>query len=297
MKPVKVSVLMLTYNRPLKIGRAIASVIDQSFPDWELIVVQDGSHAQTAQIVSEWTAKDSRIRYFARGTVGSIAEASNFGLKQARGEYIAILDDDDYWSAPDKLESQVEFLDCIPSYVACGGGYILINQDGIERGTFFKPESDDDIRSGALLANPIANSTAMFRRIIGGRPALYDESMHGYADWDFWLSVGTAGKLYNSPRVLAHYALWEGGGSFRQHKINARSGVAIVGKHHRHYRGVAAALPLAWAQYAYACLPEGIRRFSYCTLSSLKKSLAAAQTPAGLLTGRARSSRVTGHNT
>jgi glycosyltransferase involved in cell wall biosynthesis len=280
MKPPKVSVLMLTYNRPLKIGRAIASVCSQSFADWDLIVVQDGSHAQTAQIVSEWAAKDSRIRYFARGTVGSIAEASNFGLKQTKAEYVAILDDDDYWSAPDKLASQVGFLDRNPSYVGCGGGYILIDQNDVERGTFFKPESDDDIRSGALLANPIANSTAMFRRVIGGRPALYDESMRGYADWDFWLSLGTAGKLFNFPRVLAHYALWEGGGSFRQHKVNARAGVAIIGKHRRHYRRFAAALPLAWAQYAYACLPQGIRRFSYYTLSSVKKSLAGVRTPA-----------------
>jgi glycosyltransferase involved in cell wall biosynthesis len=280
MKPPKVSVLMLTYNRPLKIGRAIASVCSQSFQDWELIVVQDGFNPQTQQTVSEWLARDARIRYFARGTAGSIAEASNFGLSRADGEYIAILDDDDYWSAPDKLERQVEFLDANPDYVACGGGYILVDQDGVEQGAFLKPESDDDIRFCALLANPVANSTAMFRRIIAGRPALYDRSLRGYADWDFWLTLGAAGKLYNFPEVLTRYALWEGGGSFRQHKINARAGVAIVWKHRRGYGRFAAALPLAWLQYAYACLPRGIRQLSYYTLSSMKKSLAAARTPA-----------------
>ncbi len=159
--------------------------------------------------------------------------------------------------------------------MACGGGYILVDEEGRERGVFLKPEHDADIRARALLANPIANSTAMFRRVTGGRPALYDTSMRGYADWDFWLAMGAAGKLYNFPEVFALYALWEGGGSFCQQKVNARAGVNIVCRHRRQYRGVGLALPLAVAQYAYACLPPRVRRHSYHTLSSFKKALAA----------------------
>lgn len=276
----RVSVLMLTYNRPQKIGRAIESVCSQSLEDWELIVVQDGANPRTAEIVSEWAAREPRIRYFARGVVGSIAEASNFGLAQAAGEYIAILDDDDYWSAADKLDRQARFLDSHPGHVACGGGYILVDQEDRPRGTFLKPEDDDAIRARALLANPIANSTAVFRRVVGGRPVRYDERLRGYADWDFWLAMGGAGKLYNFPCVLAHYALWEGGGSFRQHRVNARAGIAIVRKHRRAYRNFGAAAALAWAQYGYACLPEGVRRLSYHTLSAFKKTLASSRASA-----------------
>jgi glycosyltransferase involved in cell wall biosynthesis len=271
---------MLTYNRPMKIERAIASVCGQSFADWELLIVQDGDNPQTAGIVSAWTAKEPRIRYFPRGTVGSIAEASNFGLAQARGEYIAILDDDDAWSASDKLARQVAFLDANPGYAACGGGYVLIDQEGRKRGVFLKPEQDEAIRARALLANPIANSTAVFRRILGGAPALYDLALRGYADWDFWLATGSAGKLYNFPCVLADYTLWEGGGSFRQHKVNARAGVTIVCKHRRHYRSFSMAFVLALVQYGYACLPASVRRLSYHTLSAFKKSLASSGAPA-----------------
>src|SRR3954452_21820308 len=99
----RVSVLMLTYNRPQKIGRAIASVCAQTYQDWELLVVQDGSNAETMQTLREWTARDPRIQHLRRGVIGCIAEASNYGLRQAQGEYIAILDDDDYWSLPEKL--------------------------------------------------------------------------------------------------------------------------------------------------------------------------------------------------
>src|SRR5690242_18037456 len=142
----KVSILMLTYNRPTRIGRAIASVCHQSFQDWELIIVQDGAHPQTSHIVSSWVVKEPRIRHLVRGTVGSIAEASNFGLMQATGPYIAILDDDDYWSDPDKLVRQVDFLDAHPDYVACGGGYVLVDEQERQRGIFLKPEDDAGIR-------------------------------------------------------------------------------------------------------------------------------------------------------
>src|ERR1700730_14966874 len=107
--PVRVSILMLTYSRPQLIGRAIASVCAQSFEDWELIIVQDGSNPETHFLLQEWLAKEARIRYYRRGVAGSIAEASNFGLAQARGEYVAILDDDDDWNLPEKLARQVEF--------------------------------------------------------------------------------------------------------------------------------------------------------------------------------------------
>jgi hypothetical protein len=96
---------------------------------------------------------------------------------------------------PEKLARQVDFLDRNPEYVGCGGGYVVVDQHGKKRGMFLKPENDAAIRSRALLANPIANSTAVFRRMIKGEPALYDLAMRGFADWDFWLSAATCGAI------------------------------------------------------------------------------------------------------
>jgi len=268
---------MLTYSRPQLIGRAISSVCTQSFAEWELIIVQDGSNPETHRLLQEWLSKESRIRYYPRGTVGSIAEASNFGLAQAAGEYIAILDDDDDWILSDKLTRQVDFLDNNPEYVGCGGGYIVIDQNARQRGTFLKPEADQAIRARALLANPMANSTAIFRRVVNGEPAVYDTSMRQFADWDFWLTMGAKGKLYNLPCCLAHYALWEGGSSFKHQKANGRAAIRIVRKHRGRYRGFVLALILAYLYYLYACLPAGVRRFSYSGLSALKKALASSR--------------------
>ena len=271
----KVTVLMLTYDRPQKIGRAIASLCAQSFQNWELIIVEDGRNSETQELVSEWLAREPRIRYFVRETVGSIAEASNFGLERALGEYIAILDDDDYWSDAEKLARQVEFLDRNPEHVACGTGYQVIDQDGRQRGSFLKPEHDGAIRTRALIANPILNSTSMFRRLIGGSPVGYDILIRQFADWDFWLTMGTRGKLYNFPTTTTQYTLWAGGSSFTAQRKNALAAIRIVRKHRREYRGFGVALALAYLYFGYACLPPFVRRYSYVTLSSLKKSLAA----------------------
>ena len=268
---------MLTYNRPQLIGHAIGSVYAQTFEDWELIIVQDGSNPETAEQLKKWLVKEPRIRYFPRGKAGCIAEASNFGLEQARGEYIAILDDDDYWGEPDKLARQVEFLDGHPEYVACGGGYVAIDREGRERGRFLKPESDGEIRAHALIANPIANSTAMFRRVVNGALSRYDSGMIGFADWDFWLTMGTRGKLYNFPCHMAHYALWEGSGSFRASKGNAVSAIRIVHRYRGRYKGYPIALILSCLNLCYACLPKPVRQVSYASLSAFKKALASSR--------------------
>jgi len=119
---------MLTCGRWQFLDRAVLSVVGQRFHAWELIVIHDGDDRRVTEAMAEWVRRDPRIRYFNRPTRGNIANACNFGLLQASGDYVAILDDDDYWVAPDKLERQVEFLDHHPDYVACGGGMIVADR-------------------------------------------------------------------------------------------------------------------------------------------------------------------------
>src|ERR1700733_13287290 len=107
----RVSILMLVFDRPHLIDRAIESILKQDYRAFELIVVHDGPNNQIEAAMREWLERDSRIRYFRRSEPGNIANALNFGLQQACGEYVAILDDDDYWLTPRKLSLQVAFLD------------------------------------------------------------------------------------------------------------------------------------------------------------------------------------------
>ena len=99
---LKISVIMLTYNREALVGRAIESVLNQTFTDFEYLIIDNGSTDRSGTIADEYAAKDSRIRVIRRER-GNIGSGRNTGLDAARGEYIAFIDDDD-WCEPDFLE-------------------------------------------------------------------------------------------------------------------------------------------------------------------------------------------------
>lgn len=269
---------MLTYNRPQLIGRAIQSVVDQRFREWELLVVQDGENERTQSVMAEWRKRDDRICYLPRGTVGNIAEASNHGIRRARGEFLAILDDDDSWATPEKLEKQVAYLDRNPGCVGCGGGVIVVDQDGMEKMRYLRPERHEDIRRGALYTNPMGHSTTVARMAAVMECGGYDETLAGYQDWDLWLKLGLRGKLYNFPEYFLCYTVWEGGGSFQQQAKNTRSALRIAWRHRRDYPGFFGGFSLWLLQHLYAHLPAPVKKASYAFLSRSKKA-ALSQKP------------------
>ena len=273
MSTPRVSVLMLTFNRPQYIGRAIQSVVAQQFRDWELLVVQDGNHAEIETTVRGWAEQEPRIRYFHREQVGNIAEANNFALERARGDYVAIMDDDDYWTADDKLTRQVAFLDSHPEHVACSAGVIVLGPDGAEQMRILKPEHDAHVRRHILYANPLVHTVSMFRRVAGGKPVRYDETLAGFQDWDLWLRLGKTGKFHNFPEYFGCYQVWYGGGTFHQSKKNTQSAARIVWRHRRAYPGFPGAIAMALLYMGYAYLPLAVRRVSYTSLAKLKRTV------------------------
>ena len=274
----KVSVLMLTYNRPQFIDMAIESIRVQYFSDWELLVVHDGPNERIPVVMEEWSKRDDRIRYFRRTNPGNIAEATNFGLAQAKGEFIAVLDDDDFWASPEKLTIQTRFLMDQRDYACCGGGVIVIDPEGREQMRYLKPSAHEQIRRRALIANPMAHSATMFRREAALRVGGYDESLAGFQDWDLWLKLGKVGKLYNFLEYFLCYRIWQGSGSFHQSKGNTESALRIVRSHCRDYPGFSAAYTMAMLYYAYARLPLGVRRASYSMISRMKKAAFSQRT-------------------
>ncbi len=269
----KVSVLITTYERPRFIDRAIGSVLQQTFTDWEIVVVDDSASDATKKAVGDFLKKDNRIRYFHREKKGTIAQASNFGLREARGEYIAILDDDDFWSDESKLGEQVSFLDSHREYVGCGGGFVTIDEHGKETTKILKPETNHAIRRHALMANPMANSTTLFRLSAARHVGFYDETLPQFADWDFWLKMGLSGKLHNVSKYYASYMMWQEGASFAHQKVNARSALRIVRRYRGKYPGFITAYMMACLYFCYAHLPEAIKKITNPILSRAKKFL------------------------
>jgi len=264
---------MLTFNRPQFIGRAIESIQSQTLEDWELIVVHDGPNEEIARLMEEWIGREPRLRYFRRLTPGNIAQANNYGLARARGQFIAILDDDDYWRAPEKLERQVGFLEARPEYVGCGGGAVCIDLNGLETSRYLRPQEHEEITRSALIANPMIHSTTLYRRAAAEAVGFYDESLPGFQDWDLFLKLGREGKLYNFQDHFLAYQIWQGSGSFAAQRGNAWSAMQIVRRHGANYRGYWTAYAMSAAYYAYAHLPVALRRSTYSMLTQAKKRL------------------------
>ena len=197
----KVSVIIPIHNGEKFLREAIESILDQTFPNFELIVINDGSNDSSVNIISSFT--DSRIVCINNKTNTGLPRVRNQGLYVSRGQYIAWLDCDDI-SIPERLETQVKFLDEHPQIGVCGA-WVKIVGDGKETIARY-PENPEYIRASLLFNNFVVNSTVMMRaactREVGLR---FDLSHHLSQDYGLWVRIPKPWQITNIPRVLTVY--------------------------------------------------------------------------------------------
>lgn len=256
-------------------GFAIDSALRQSFREIEVLLISDGESDDTWVAVEPFIRLDRRVRLYTIPRTGRVATVTNYGLSKAQGDYVAILDDDDFWIDPDKLDKQLRFLDAHPDYVGCGGGLITIDEVGDRTGRFLKPEHDSDIRRVLLSSNPMAHSSTMFRRSVAAGIGNYDERIKECADWDFWLKMALKGKLYNFREYFFCYRMWSQGISFIRQREVAASSLQIIRRYRGSYPRYNKALMTALVFSAYAKLPGRLRQLTNRPLSRFKKSMFA----------------------
>jgi glycosyltransferase involved in cell wall biosynthesis len=183
----KVSVIIITYNRSELLRAAIRSVLEQSYQDFELLVVDDASSDNTAEVVQGFD--DKRIRYIRHETNKREAEARNTGVQNSTGEYIAFLDDDDEW-LPKKLERQVELLDNSPR--AVGGvytGFIKMETTG-KIVVQIVPSKRGNILHDMFTQNWIGTpSTVLLRKECFEKVGLFDKGIVFGPDYDMWIRI------------------------------------------------------------------------------------------------------------
>lgn len=179
-----VSVIIPTFNRARFVGRAIDSVLSQTFQDFELIVVDDGSTDGTAELLSK---NYPNIRIFLQPNRG-VASARNLGIRNASGELIAFLDSDDEW-LPRKLEKQVSLYDSHEPFFICHSDEIWI-RNGCE----LKQQAKHKKQGGrfferALERCLISPSSVIISRALLDKVGLFDESLLAAEDYDMWLRI------------------------------------------------------------------------------------------------------------
>lgn len=200
----KVSVVISTFNRKDRLALAIQSVIDQTYTDWELIVVDDHSPDDTVNLLKSY--KDPRISFISLPeNFGNDTRPKNVGIKNATGEFVALLDDDNTWR-PDHLSALVRELDAEPGLTAVYCDRWVHDLDGNipdRMGIAF------DYSPGRLMAhNYIDTSDVLIRRdallYVGG----FDERYRKYVDWNLWVRLAKAGFLFRRvPLILTDYNL------------------------------------------------------------------------------------------
>jgi glycosyltransferase involved in cell wall biosynthesis len=225
----KVSIILPTYNRCQFLPQAIESVLRQTFKDFELIIINDGSTDGTKDFLK--TIKDERIIIINQENMG-LTKSLNRGLKVARGEFIARIDDDDIWIDHEKLEKQVNFLTKYPEYVLCGGGAIVIDEKGKELFRWLLPETDEKIRNKILFQNQFIHPSVVFRK----NPELfYSEDLKVAQDWEFWLRLGKVGKLFNFQSYFVKLRSHQKSVSSRNYRLEIKSSITIIKNHKNDY--------------------------------------------------------------
>lgn len=200
-----ISVVMPAYNAGLFIGEVIATILEQTFPDLELIIIDDGSTDNTAEIIKKYADIDSRIKYHYQQNRGSknLGETINTAVSFAKADWIARADSDDPWYL-DKLEKQVAFLESHPDYILIGGTANVTNERGEFLYNLYGPLDDDDNRRALTLYTTLAHGSVIFRKDIFEKLNGY-QNIHAVEDLDLWQRMSAYGKIYNIPEPLFKY--------------------------------------------------------------------------------------------
>jgi len=193
---------MSVYNGEKYLKKSIDSILGQSYPNYEYIIVNDGSNDNTKSILE--SISDSRIKIIHQDNIGLTASL-NKGILLSKGEYIARQDADDI-SLVDRLEKQVEYFENNKDYVLAGTNSYLINEINEHIGIYQLPRTDTEIRWTILFRNPFCHSTIMIRgNILRNNQILYNEDLKTAQDFDFLYRIIKYGKTENMEIPLVEY--------------------------------------------------------------------------------------------
>jgi len=238
----KVSIIIPTYNSEKFLDRAIKSVINQTYKNWELIIVDDFSTDKTREIIKNWEAKDKRIcSIFLEKNSGGPAHPKNKGFEISQGEYIAYLDQDDEW-LPQKLEKQLAIFTKYPNQkiglVSCGAN--IVDDSGKLLMTI-NANGNNKSFSDMLIADYVtSNSSVLIPRKVIEEVGPRDESKNigYYEDWDMWVRIMANGymlKFVEEP--LINYSIHANNFSRNADKLKrAQQNAAFYNKHKKLYQ-------------------------------------------------------------
>ena len=200
-----ISVILPAYNASKTISEAIDSILSQSFKDWEMLVINDGSIDNTKDIIQGYT--DSRIKYIENEGNKGLVYSLNRGISLSQGVYIARMDADDI-CYPDRLAKQVSFMNAHPSVIVCG---TQIEYFGSKLSNYRKlrfPCKNKELKSKLAISTCFAHPTVLIRRIVLEKNNIkYDDNFKNAEDFSLWIDLSPFGEFANLPEKLLKYRI------------------------------------------------------------------------------------------
>jgi glycosyltransferase involved in cell wall biosynthesis len=231
---------------------AVDSILEQTFSDFEFIIVDDASSDGVSALFDSYASRDPRIRVLRNASNAGFVRSRNRGIEAATGEFIANMDSDDV-AFPERLERQVAFMRAHSDVGVCGADVILIDDQDRELGRRRYPLDDAAMRARWFLFNPLAQPLTMMRRAAIETVGLYNPELILADDLDLWFRIGRHYKLANLGEPLLKYRVHAGSATGSQLRQMQRAVLRVRTIARREY-GYRPTLLARAAQVATACV-------------------------------------------
>lgn len=207
MRMPRVSVIIPVYNGELYLSETLDSVMKQTFTDWEIIVVNDGSTDKSLEIMEEYAALDERVRVISKPN-GGVSSARNVAMNNAKGEYFSFVDADDMW-VPEKLEKQIAFMDKNPNIALIYSDISILIDGNIRTQNMFlnRKFHKGHIFDQLFYFNFISTPTVMLRKKIIEQHGNFSTRFRGIEDYDLWLRIADKNEIGYINERLAIYRI------------------------------------------------------------------------------------------
>jgi len=225
-KNIPVSIVMPNYNGALYLREAIESVLNQTFTNFEFIIVDDASTDNSRDIIADYSARDNRIKVVFNAVNQYVNRTANIGLEAASGKYYARIDSDDI-CLPNRIEMQYEFMENNPDVLICGSYCHIIDKNGNIISNKKFPIEDYEIKRALWRRTPIQHSCLFARREIIINNGKYNATDTPSEDLEMLIRLGSKYKFANIPEYLVKYRVHGNNIIMRQQRAVIRKTVQL----------------------------------------------------------------------
>ena len=212
-----VSIILPVKDGERYLNEALDSIITQTYTNWEMIIVDDGSRDKTPYILKEYKSRDKRVSIITNKRSMGISKALNKGVKKAHGSFLARMDADDI-SYPNRLERQAQFLLKHKEIIAIGTQCDIIDAEGRKTSVKKFPLSHEEIYNAVFRFNPLQHPTLMINRVLLPRKFIFYDILDGAEDLNLLFKLFLYGKVANMDQSLLAYRIHGENSSFKKIK-------------------------------------------------------------------------------